>query len=270
MKNQNKKDLPRGYQINQHNLPRGYQINQQGLPKGNQINQQDLSSQKTASAKPPFPTPNVAVDAVMFSIQHETLHVLMIQIQSGFYDGAWALPGGLVRMDETLEWAVKRILFEKTQVRDVYLEQLYAFGDLDRDPRSRTISIAYYALIDDPNKYAIRQGEYYNDIQWFPVNALPEEIAFDHRDIIQTAHDRLKERIMNSNITASLLPDFFTFSRLQRVYEAILGEKLDKRNFRKRMLAMDLVQKTNKREEGMPHRPAWLYEFKDQHKRSSR
>lgn len=186
----------------------------------------------------------------------------MIQIKSGFFDEAWALPGGLVRIDETLEWAVKRILFEKTQVKDVYLEQLYSFGDIDRDPRSRTISIAYYALIDDPNKYAIKQSDYYSDIQWFPVNNLPEEIAFDHRHIVQVAHDRLKERIMNSSIAASLVPDLFTFSRLQKVYEAILGEELDKRNFRKRMLAMDLVRKTHHKEEGMPHRPAWLYEFR--------
>jgi 8-oxo-dGTP diphosphatase len=210
---------------------------------------------------PPFPTPNVAVDAVLFSIQHETLHVLMIQIKSGFYANAWALPGGLVRIDETLEWAAKRVLFEKTQVKDVYLEQLYAFGDLDRDPRSRTISVAYYALVDAPNKYKIHEGTYYKDIEWFPVRTLPDEIAFDHRNITQMAHKTLKERIMNSDIAASLLSEKFTFSKLQRVYEAILGEELDKRNFRKRMLALELVQKTGDKEEGRPHRPAWLYEF---------
>jgi len=210
---------------------------------------------------PPFPTPNVAVDTVLCTIIDNQVHVLMIQIGSGVLENYWALPGGLVHVDESLDAAAKRVLFEKAHAENIYLEQLYAFGAVDRDPRSRTISVAYYALINDADMHSIHKGQYYKDTQWFPIHMLPTDVAFDHTDIIAFAHNRLKETITQPKTLASLLPKRFTLSRLQRIHEIILEQEIDKRNFRKKLLALDLVTKTKEKEDGMAHRPAWLYEF---------
>lgn len=209
----------------------------------------------------PFPTPNVAVDTVLFTIIDNQLHVLMIQIGSGVLENSWALPGGLVHIDESLDEAAQRVLFEKAHAKNIYLEQLYTFGSLKRDPRSRTISVAYYALINTSDTDGMHKGEYYKKIEWLPVHVLPEHVAFDHREIIQFAHNRLKEAITHPKTLASLLPKSFTLSRLQRIHEIILEQTLDKRNFRKKLLALELVKKTKEKEDGMAHRPAWLYEF---------
>lgn len=210
---------------------------------------------------PPFPTPNVAVDTVLFTIIDNQVHVLMIQIGSGVLENYWALPGGLVHIDESIDEAAKRVLFEKAHAQDIYLEQLYAFGAVNRDSRSRTISIAYYALINNAETHDIQQAEYYKNIEWFPIHMLPAEVAFDHKDIVAFAHNRLKETITQPKTLASLLPKRFTLSRLQRIHEIILEQEIDKRNFRKKLLALELVRKTKEKEDGMAHRPAWLYEF---------
>ncbi len=212
----------------------------------------------------PFPTPNVAVDTVLFTIIDNQLHVMMIQIGSGVLENYWALPGGLVHLEESLDQAAQRVLFEKAHVKNIYLEQLYAFGSIERDPRSRTISIAYYALVNNANTTDIHQASYYKDVQWFPIHMLPTDVAFDHKDIIAFAHDRLKESITQPKTLASLLPIRFTLSRLQRIHEIILEQEIDKRNFRKKLIALELVKKTKEKEDGMAHRPAWLYEFTSQ------
>lgn len=204
--------------------------------------------------------PKVAVDSVIFSIQDRTLRVLLIKIKDGPYANKWCLPGGLVGNTESLEDAVKRILFQKANISGIYLEQLYTFGEPNRDSRGRSVSVAYYALINDPKAFNIQTTEYYDNIEWIDISKLPE-LAFDHKEILKVAHERLKAKIGYSNIVYSLLPKDFTLTELQRVYEIILQEKLDKRNFRKKMLSMEIVEKSNKQTTGQPFRPAQLFHF---------
>lgn len=204
--------------------------------------------------------PKVAVDAVLFAVVERQLKVLLIKIISGFYQGKWALPGGLVGIDESLDKAAKRVLFQKTNVGDIHLEQLYSFGDPKRDVRERSISVAYFSLVDDFRKHHLKTTSYYSDISWFPVDRLPQ-MAFDHKEIIAFALTRLKAKVGYSNIVYSLLPGEFTLTELQKTYEIILGQKLDKRNFRKKILNSGLITRVDKMKKGVANRPAWLYRF---------
>ena len=204
--------------------------------------------------------PAVAVDAVLFTIKEDQLNVLLIKISKGSYKDKWAVPGGLVQLDETLDAAAKRALFQKTNIGDIHLEQLYSFGDLKRDTRGRVISVAYFALIGNPRNYKLKTAPYYSEIAWWQVRKLPA-MAFDHRQIVKYALERLKAKIEHTNIAYSLLPKGFTLTELQRTYEIILGRRIDKRNFRKKIIALGLVKKTGKKQKGKPHRPAQLYRF---------
>lgn len=206
--------------------------------------------------------PLVAVDTVVLGILNGELSVLLIQINEGPYKDKWAVPGGLVRMDEGLDEAAVRVLTEKTSLKNVYLEQLYTFGNPKRDIRGRSVSVAYFALVAHPEELDIETLDYYKEIKWFPVNKLPE-LAFDHKDVIRTAHERLKAKLSYTNIAYSLLPKEFALTDLQKVYEMILGETLDKRNFRKRLKTFDIVEPTGKMQSDVTHRPAELYRFKD-------
>jgi len=206
--------------------------------------------------------PAVAVDAVLFSIINNQLKVLLIQIKKDPYKDNWALPGGLVQLNETLDQAAKRVLFKKTNLGNIHLEQLYSFGDLNRDIRGRIVSIAYFALINLPQTYQLKTSELYTDINWKSVDKLPS-MAFDHKKIIEYALIRLKAKIEYSNIAYSLLPENFTLTKLQEVYEIISKNKLDKRNFRKKMIGLGLVEKTKETEKNLPHRPARLYRFSE-------
>lgn len=202
----------------------------------------------------------VAVDAVLFCIKNQSLNALLIQIAQGPYKDKWCLPGGLVEAEESLEEAVTRIGFEKANISNVYMEQLYTFGDPNRDVRSRSISVAYFALINEKTGYKVKTTPYYAKIEWIEINKLPE-LAFDHKKIIEAAYQRLKAKIGYSNIVYSLLEKEFTLSQLQEIYEIILGKELDKRNFRKKMLALNLVTEVKNKLHGQ-HRPAQLYRFR--------
>jgi len=204
--------------------------------------------------------PAVAIDAVLFTLDQDQLKVLLIKINNGPYQNKWALPGGLVQLNETLDEAAKRVLFQKTNIGDIHLEQLYTFGDLKRDTRGRVISVAYFALVSHPNNYKVKTTPYYSEITWQPIKNLPT-MAFDHRKIIEEALTRLKAKIEYTNVSYSLLPKEFVLTDLQKTYEIILGKKLDKRNFRKKIISIGLVEKTEKKEKGKPHRPASLYRF---------
>lgn len=205
--------------------------------------------------------PLLAVDTVVFTIDDKKLQVLLIQIGEGPYKNRWAVPGGLVRTDEPLDKAAIRVLSEKANLQNIFLEQLYTFGDPKRDIRGRSVSVAYFALINSPQKLDISTQDYYKDIKWHPAEDLPD-LAFDHKEIINKAHERLKGKLSYSNIAYSLLPKEFTLTQLQRVYEIILGKKLDKRNFRKKINSLDILQKLNKKQQDVGHRPAQLYKFK--------
>ncbi|MFA6194059.1 MAG: NUDIX domain-containing protein [Parcubacteria group bacterium] len=201
----------------------------------------------------------IAVDVAIFTIKEGKLQVLLIKMKKEPYKRHWAAPGGLIGGNESLKKAAQRVLREKAGVKDVYLEQLYAFGDPDRDPFGRVVSIAYFALIPSLD-IALKTTKEYDDVSWFPMKSLPP-LAYDHREIIKKALKRLQSQIANSNIAYSLLPQKFTLTDLQKTYEIILGRKLDKRNFRKKILSLEIVRKTRKRQSGAANRPAELYEF---------
>ena len=212
-----------------------------------------------------FERPSVTVDLVMFTVMNESLNVLMIRRGQQPFSGRWALPGGFVRMDETLEEAAARELDEETGVsaNGVYLEQLYTFGDPGRDPRTRVITVAYFALVDSSKiEPRVTGQEGISDVQWFPVHELPKDIAFDHWSIMECALKRLRNKLEYTAVGLELLPDQFTLTELQSLYETILGEELDKRNFRKKMLSMGVLRPTKGYRKG-GHRPALLYEFMD-------
>jgi 8-oxo-dGTP diphosphatase len=204
--------------------------------------------------------PVVAVDLAVFTIVDRQLHVLLIQMKKKPYAGLWALPGGLIKPGESLDEAAKEELADKTGVKNVYLEQLYTFGDIKRDRTRRAISTAYFALVDS-SKLAIRTTEKYSDIRWFPVAKL-SALAYDHAKIIAYAARRLRWKLEYTNIAWSLLPAAFTLTDLQTVYESIIGKKLDKRNFRKKILSLKLVESTGKTDKAGAHRPAELFRFR--------
>lgn len=205
--------------------------------------------------------PAVAVDTLIFSVIKGKLRVLLIQIATGPYAKKWALPGGLVMMNESLEEAAERVLSEKAGVDGIYLEQLATFGDPERDMRVRSVAVAYSALVNS-DEFAPKTNEYYSDIAWHDVDHLPL-LAFDHREIIAYGRRRLENKLGYSNIAYALLPKEFTLSELQSVYEIILGRTIDKRNFRKKISDIKLVRETGKVRRDGPSRPAKLYAFSD-------
>lgn len=209
---------------------------------------------------PGYEQPAVTVDLVIFTVDHNMLKVMLVKRAEDPFPDCWSIPGGFLKSGESLEGAAMRVLKEKAGVENVYVEQLYTFGDPDRDPRTRVITVTYFALI--PWKHLIQpESNKVADLTWVSVDHLPK-LAFDHREIIQYAVQRLRAKAGYSNIAYSLLPRHFSLSELQQIYEIILNEKLDKRNFRKRMLTAGLLQETGEKTAMGAHRPAMLYKFK--------
>ncbi len=205
----------------------------------------------------------IATDVAIFTINNGSLNVLLIKMKKHPYEEHWALPGGLIKGDESVDNAAKRILSEKTSISDVYLEQLYTFGDVKRDPFGRVVSVAYFALVPG-EKLDLKTSREYAGIKWFPLAKLPK-LAYDHKEIVERALKRLRAKLGYSNIVCNLLGEEFSLSEMQDIYETILGKKLDKRNFRKKMLSLGLLKKTGKERRGEPNRPAELYSFKNKH-----
>ncbi|MCH8821049.1 NUDIX hydrolase [Patescibacteria group bacterium] len=201
----------------------------------------------------------IATDVVIFTVQNYQLKVLLINMKKPPFTGFWACPGGLVKPTESVEESAKRHLLEKTGVKDVYLEQLHTFGQVDRDPFGRVVSVAYFALIPSDN-LNLHTTKEYKGVEWFPVNKLPKP-AYDHSEIISLALDRLKHKITQTNIAYSLLPKQFTLGELQDMYELILDKEVDKRNFRKKILSLNLIRDISKKRLGAANRPAKLYKF---------
>jgi 8-oxo-dGTP diphosphatase len=201
----------------------------------------------------------VTVDVVLFTIRDRQLHLLLIKRLAKPFENRYALPGGFVEEDESLDDAAIRELREETGIRNVYLEQLYTFGDPKRDPRGRVITVAYYALV--PHNQVLRAGTDASDAAWFPVTALPP-LAFDHRKIAEYAHLRIRNKLDYTNVGFELLPDKFTLTELQLVHEAILGQSLDKRNFRRKIIQKAIVKATKEMQE-TGRKPAQLYRFSE-------
>jgi 8-oxo-dGTP diphosphatase len=214
-----------------------------------------------------FERPSVTVDVVAFTAREDRLYVLLVRRALWPFAGCWALPGGFVRPDEDLDTAAQRELCEETGVGAAapFLEQLYTFGAPARDPRTRVISVAYYALLPGAGAAgfpacAPQAGTDAAEARWWPTDALPS-LAFDHDQILAIALARLRAKLGYTSVAYALLSDEFTLSELQRVYEVILGRPLDKRNFRKKMLGTGLLAASDRQKRDGAHRPAQLYRF---------
>lgn len=206
-----------------------------------------------------YPRPAVTVDCVVFGVGRAALELLLVERGEEPYAGSWALPGGFVQMDEDLEEAARRELAEETGLERVFLEQLYTFGAPGRDPRGRVISVAHFALVR-PDAYELVARTDAKSAQWFPRSKLPP-LAFDHDEIIDCATRRLRAKLTYQPIGFELLPNEFTLTELQQLYETVLERPLDKRNFRKKVLSFGLVSETGRVVEGVPHRAPKLYRF---------
>jgi len=201
----------------------------------------------------------LTVDCVVFGFDGEGLQVLLIRRGLEPFKNKWALPGGFVQVTETLDDAARRELAEETGLTEVYLEQLYTFGSVKRDPRERVVSVAYYALTKPADHHTAAATDA-AEAQWFPVSETPA-LAFDHQEILDTALVRLRGKLRYEPIGFELLPPKFTLTQLQRLYEAVLGESLDKRNFRKKVLGYHLILPLKEQQRDGPHRPAQLFRF---------
>ncbi len=207
-----------------------------------------------------YPHPAVTVDVVIFTIRDRQLKLLLVKRAGEPYRGKWALPGGFVHLEESLDAGASRELEEETGVSGVFLEQLYTFGKPGRDPRERVITVAYYALVPS-DKLQIRAATDAEAVGWFGMDELPE-LAFDHAEIVAMAHQRLVAKLDYSTIAFQFMPERFTLSELQEVYEIILRQEMDKRNFRKWVLALEQIEETDEERRGGIHRPARLYRVK--------
>ncbi|MCH2045361.1 MAG: NUDIX hydrolase [Saprospiraceae bacterium] len=206
-----------------------------------------------------YPRPSLTVDCVIFGLDdsHE-LRVLLIERAHDPYADCWALPGGFVDMHEDLYSAAARELEEETGIRNVFIEQLYTFGAPKRDPRGRVVSVAYYALVNLKD-HPVTAASDAKRAEWFKTKELPK-LAFDHQLIMDTAIERLTTKIRYQPIGFELLPEKFTLSQLRELYETILGKALNKRNFRSKIMSMDILEQVEQQKD-VPHRPAYLYRF---------
>jgi 8-oxo-dGTP diphosphatase len=200
-----------------------------------------------------------SVDSVVFGFDQGDLKVLLIYRGAEPYQGTWALPGDLVRLDEDLDESARRVLKDLTGLSDVYMEQIHTFGKVDRHPLGRVITVAYLSLVRISD-YKINPSSWAKDAQWHSINNIPK-LPFDHTEILNFAKNKLKERVRNQPIGFELLPPEFTLTEIQHLYESVLEINLDKRNFRKKINSMDLLVDSGVSQNAVAHRPAKLYRF---------
>lgn len=206
-----------------------------------------------------YPRPAVTVDCIIFGFDKEQIKVLLTKRGIEPYMGKWAFPGGFINMDETADNCARRKLSEEAGLKDIFLEQLYTFSDLERDPRYRVISIAYYALVRSTD-YILEAGLDIEQVQWFSLDEIPE-LAFDHNQILAVAIERLKGKIRYQPIGFELLSEKFTLPELHRLYEAVLQKKIERGNFRKKILSMDLLIDHSQEQKNRRQTEAKIYSF---------
>lgn len=202
-----------------------------------------------------------SIDCVLFGFDGKELKILLIERNEEPFKDWWALPGNIVGHDESLDQSAARILYELTGLRGIYMEQYYAFGDPGRHPQGRVITLAYYALIRlGGEKEPKPISSYAKRANWLPITDLPK-LAFDHQKIYDKGLEKIKRRIKHQPIAFELLPEKFTLTQLQHVYELVLGKKLDKRNFRKKIISFGVLKELNEKQKGVSYRAAALYKF---------
>ena len=206
-----------------------------------------------------YARPALTADCVVFGLDEDDLKLLLIQRDLEPYAGQWALPGGFVRVGESTDDAARRELAEETGLKKVFLEQLYTFGAPDRDPREHIVSVAHYALVR-LSDHRVQAATDARNAAWFAIHDIPK-LAFDHPKILKTAHERLQGKVRYQPIGFELLPTKFPLRSLQHLYEVILERELDKRNFRKKILSMDVLEELDEIETDVAHRAARLYRF---------
>ncbi len=207
-----------------------------------------------------YPKPAVTVDCVIFSYQQNSLQVLLIKRGIEPFKNLWALPGGFIKMDETLDEAAKRELQEETGLQNVYMEQLYTFGTVQRDPRDRVISVAYFALAKHSQFAEVKGGTDAAEAKWFDIKEMPK-LAFDHKEIFRQAIERLRNKITYTPLAFELMDTKFVFSNLENIYEVILGKELNRRNFRTKIMATGFVEELDEYITNVSFRPPRLYRF---------
>lgn len=203
---------------------------------------------------------NVSTDCVIFGFENSSLEVLLYKRAQKPSKGEWALPGGFLTQDELIEEAAQRILKDTTGIDDIYLEQVGVFDQIDRFPSWRVFTIGYYALVSPENYKLISSGAYTIEAKWFNISHLPE-VAWDHKHIIHTSLEKLRDRVLHKPVGFELLRDKFTLPQLQALYEVILGRPLDKRNFRKKIMKTGLLKKLDEKDPNGIKKPANLYRF---------
>jgi 8-oxo-dGTP diphosphatase len=206
-----------------------------------------------------YPQPSVTVDCAVFGYDGQQLSVLLLNRREEPFRNKWTLPGGFLLVEEGLEQCAERILRDKTGLRHLFLEQLFTFGEVGRDPRGRVLSVGYYTLVN-PRRYNLVSGEAANEVKWFDIQRLPA-MGFDHKHIFNTALARLKAKVTYQPIGFELLEKRFTLTELQQLYECILQRPIDKRNFRKRLLESGILKATGLKKTGLKNRAPELFEF---------
>jgi len=206
-----------------------------------------------------YERPALATDCVIFGFDNGTLKLLLLKREKEPFKDMWALPGGFVFMQESTEECAKRILLEKAGIKNVFIEQLYTFSRIDRDPRERIVSVSYFALVNRSHFQTVA-GRDTLSAEWHPISELPE-LGFDHAEIVRMAVHRLKAKVTYQPIGFELLDEKFTLSQLQQLYESILQVTIDKRNFRKKILGMGLLKQLDEKEKNVARKAAFFYSF---------
>jgi 8-oxo-dGTP diphosphatase len=211
---------------------------------------------------PRYQNQGIHTDVVVFTVENREVKILLVKRGKEPFTGQWILPGGAVYNNESVEQAAKRELIEKTGLKDLYLEQFNTFSDPNRDPRLRMISVAYLALIDKNKVSILQKTSKTMDAAWFAIDDLPK-LAFDHNKIVKMAVAVLRKRLMDTNIAFAMMEPKFTLPDLQNLYEIILDQKFDRRNFRRKFINLGLIESTGDKKDGASNRPAILYEFQN-------
>jgi 8-oxo-dGTP diphosphatase len=201
----------------------------------------------------------ISIDCVVFGFDGGELKVLLIERAEDPYNGMWALPGNLVSPQKDLNSSVNQVLFELTGLSDLYFEQVETFGEVNRHPLGRVLTVSYYTLVKISD-YKINPSSFAAEAKWFEISKV-KKLAFDHNVILKSCFNRLQKSVRIKPIGFELLPPLFTLSELQALYESILGLPLDKRNFRKKILQMNFLKDTESLQQKVSHRPAKLYAF---------